>query len=174
MRRFSVKLALAALAVAGVLAAVAAPAPAATPLERRVTALQRTVTAQQRRVRSLEAQVTQLRRQANTTARCPASAMTLPDVCQLALEGVFVAYCSAAITGDAFQTTWQVINQVGNRSVLFQPIQPLNDEEVCGRALRVTRQASVVPPTIAPFQQILARLTGRPLWLWQPLWLRQL
>jgi hypothetical protein len=165
-----VKRALAAVAVLGVLLAGAAPAEAQTPLERKVEALQRRVAAQQRKVRSLETQVARLRRQANTTAACPAASRTLPEVCLLAIEGLFASYCTAAIAGDAFQTTWQVINAVGDESVMLPAIQPLNDQDLCGRGLRVNRQPALVPPTISPFQQMLARLALRPapyvFWPW--------
>jgi hypothetical protein len=69
-----------------------------------------------------------------------------------------------------------VINQVGNKSVMLPSIQPVDDQSLCSRQLRVTRQPSLVPPTIAPFTQVLATL-GRPapfpqppLWLSLPWW----
>jgi hypothetical protein len=125
----------------------------------------------------LKRQVTTLQKQSKTTASCPSSASTLPIVCQLALLGAIVAYCDVAITADAFQTTWQVINQVGNKSVMLPSIQPVDDASLCSRQLRVNRQPTLVPPNISPFTQILAGLQGRtapfpqvPFWLSAQWW----
>ena len=159
------KRALVAVAVAGVLVAGASPAPAATKLERQVAALQRQVT-------SLRKQVTTLRRQVTTTSTCPSTATTLPPVCELALEAAVVAYCDAAITADAFQNTWAVINQIAPSPIFAAPVT-LSDGNLC-QALGVLRQPTLVPPTVSPFQQMLGRLSSRPVsplfirpfWLW--------
>lgn len=148
------KRALVAVAVAGVLVAGASsPAPAATKLERQVAALQRQVT-------SLRKQVTTLKRQVTVTSTCP-NVQTLPAVCELALEAAVVAYCDAAITADAFQNTWTVINQVNGSPIFAAPVS-LSDQNLCQGALSVPRQPTLVPPTIAPFQAMLGRLAGRP------------
>jgi hypothetical protein len=171
-----VKRALAVLVAAGVVVGGAAPAQAATKLERRVAALQRTLTAQKRTIAKLQSDVTKLKKQANRTAACPTSG-TPPVVCQIAVEAAVVAYCDAAVTADAFQNTWAVINQVAGRTIFGPPVA-LSDEGLCA-AIRVTRQQTLVPPTITPFGQILQRLVGRaapfqqPYWLWGPSWITE-
>ena len=152
------KRAIAAVVATVVLVVGAAPASAATPLARKVTTLQRQVTTLQRQVRTLQRQATTLRRQA-----------------QQATEGAGAAIafsaCAVAVTGDAFQNTWAVVNQVANRAVFPAP-QTLDDEGTC-TALRITRQPTQVPPTVAPFSALLQLLSGRaatpyavPWWTW--------
>jgi hypothetical protein len=160
VKRTLVAVASAAILVVGVVGV--APAQGASKIERQVAALQRQVT-------GLKKQVKTLKKQADTTARCPTSASTLPAVCELALEGAIVAYCTAAITGDAFQNTWAVINQVGNKSVLFGPPETLNDQQLCS-VIRVTRQPTLVPPTISPFAQVMAFLARSPAVFPLPFW----
>ncbi len=145
------KRAIAAVIAAVVLVVGAAPASAATPLARKVTTLQR-------QVKTLQRQVTTLRRQAQQANEGAAAAIAF-------------AACSTAVAGDAFQNTWTVINQVANRAIFPAP-QTLNDEGTC-TALRVTRQPTHVPPTIAPFSALLQLLSGRaatpfavPWWMW--------
>jgi hypothetical protein len=157
-----VKTLVVAVVAIAVLFAGAAPAQPATKLQRQVAAMQRQIT-------SLKKQVTTLKKQADTTARCPTNASSLPAVCELALEGAIVAYCTAAITGDALQNTWSVVNQVGDGSVVFGAPQTLNDAGLCS-AIRVTRQPTLVPPTISPFVQVMAFLNRRPATWPQPLW----
>jgi outer membrane murein-binding lipoprotein Lpp len=142
---------LAAVVAAGVLVVGAAPASAATPLSRQVSTLQKQVRTLQRQVRTLRTQA----RNANEGATA----------------ALAFAVCGVAITGDAFQNTWTVINQVANRTIFGAP-QTLDDQGACN-ALRVTRQPTQVPPTIAPFSALLALLGGRvatpfamPWWTW--------
>lgn len=145
-----------ALLAAFVVVVAAAPAQAA-PLDRQVAALQRQVKSLTKQVTSLKKQVTTLKKQANTTAKCTGNSP--PDVCQIAIEGALVAYCDTAITADAFQTTWSAINQHEGQSIFPAPVA-LSDGNFCN-ALRVTRQPTLVPPTITPFSQMLARLSQR-------------
>ena len=127
------KTVLAGVLVAGVLVG-ATPGTAATPLERRVTTLQRQVTTLQKQVKTLQKQARDNR--------------------SIALSALGIGICVTAITGDALQGTWSVINQVAGRTVFAAP-QTLNDRGVCG-ALRVPRQPTLVPPTISPFAALLA------------------
>jgi hypothetical protein len=165
-----VKRTLVAVATVAVLLVAAAPPAGAANLARQVAALQRQVNGLKKQVTTLKKQVTAVKKQASTTAACPSSASTLPAVCEIALEGAVVAYCTAAITGDAFQNTWAVINQVGNGSIMFGARETLDDSGLCS-AVRVTRQPTLVPPTISPFSQMMAFLNrSRPAVFPQPLW----
>lgn len=145
------KRALIALAVAGVVAvgAAPAPAPAATKLDRKMAALQRQVTSLTKQVKSLKTQLT-------ATRNCSGPTSKLPDVCALGILGVQVGLCDTAITADALQNTWETVNQHEGSSV-FPSRQTVDDSSICS-ALRVARQQTLVPPTVAPFQGLLSSL----------------
>jgi hypothetical protein len=152
------KRAFAAVLAAVVLLVGAAPALAATPLSRKVTTLQRQVTTLQRQVRTLQRQATTLRRQTQEAEDLGV------------LSGV-IAFCTAAITADALQNTWEVVNQLSPRTA-FPARQTVNDRGICER-IRIARQPTQVPPTVAPFSALLQLLSGRaatpyavPWWMW--------
>ena len=129
----------AAVAAAVLVGVAAAPAAAATPTQR-IAKLERQVKTLQRQNRTLTNQV--------RTAREGVSA------------AIIFAVCSTAITADAFQATWNVMDQVAQRTI-FGAQQPVSDRAVCSQ-LQVPRPASV-PPTSSPFASLL-RLINQPSW----------
>ena len=116
--------------------ALAAPAPAATPTERK---LLRDVKVLKAQVKALQAQVRSAR--------------------NLALGAVVYAGCSTAVTVDAFQGTWAVIDDVSNKTTQpktwFGPQQPANDFQTC-QSFQVTRTPGQVPPNANVFNALLA------------------
>jgi hypothetical protein len=149
-----VKRAIIALAVIGIVAAGAAPAPAATKVDRKLAALQR-------QVASLTKQVKTLKTQLSVTRKCSEPASKLPNVCGFGILGIEVGLCDTAITADALQNSWETINQHEGSSI-FPSRQSVNDSDICSNDLRVSRQQTLVPPTIAPFQALLnSLLSGR-------------
>ena len=116
----------------------AAPASPATPTQRQVAALQKQVKTLQRQVRTLQTQVR--------------------DARAGALAGQYLGFCIAAVTADALQSTWAVVNQVAGRAVVA-PSPAVNDRGLCSQVFRVQRQSGVVPPTISPFNSLFALLT---------------
>ena len=132
--------ALMAVLVAALALVVVTSTPAATPLQRQVTTLKRQVTTLQRQVRTLQRQT----REATNEA----------------VAGQILGFCVAAITADAFQNTWAVINQAEGRAIFGAP-QTINDRGICSN-IRVPRQPSQVPPTISPFSALFALLGGSP------------
>ncbi len=125
-----------AILVAAVSLVATTSAPAATPLQRQVTTLRRQVTTLQRQVRTLQRQVR--------------------DARDFGIVSGQVAFCLGAITADALQNTWAVINQNEGRPIFGAP-QIVNDRGICS-ALRVPRQPTQVPPTISPFSALFALL----------------
>ena len=130
---------LVALAVAG---ALAAPASAATPTERK---LSRQIKVMQRQVKVLQGQVRTLRRQ-------------MREVQTVSSLGVVFSACSTAATADALQGTWETID--GLNAHLQRPDQypapaavpdPLNSCQL----LEVQRQPGTVPPTTNVFAALL-------------------
>jgi hypothetical protein len=128
-----------ALAVAG---ALAVPASAATPTERRLSAQIKVV---QRQVKVLQGQVRTLRRQ-------------MRDVQIVSSLGVAFSACSAAASADALQGTWETID--GLNAHLGRPDQypapaPIADPLNSCNLLEVQRQPSAVPPTTNVFAALL-------------------
>jgi outer membrane murein-binding lipoprotein Lpp len=123
--------------------ALAAPASAATPSERRLA----------RQVKTLQRQVTTLNRQVRTLQR------QMREVGSIARAGLVYSACFTAATSDAFQGTWETIDQLAT-GVPGQPdrypapaavTDPLNS---C-QDLELQRQASVVPPNTNLFAGLL-------------------
>jgi hypothetical protein len=129
------RLALLPFALAAVFA-LAAPAPAATPTERK---LLRDVKVLKAQVKALQTQVRQAR--------------------NIALGAVVYAGCSTAVTVDAFQGTWAVIDDVSNKTTQpktwFGPQQPANDFQTC-QSFSITRAPTQVPPNATVFNSLLA------------------
>lgn len=117
---------------------LAAPAPAITPTERK---LLRDVKVMKKQIKTLQNQV----RQAQS----------------LAAAAIVYSGCSTAVTVDAFQGTWAVIDDVSNKTTVprtwFGPQQPANDFQTCS-ALRITRAPTQVPPNATIFNSLLALL----------------
>lgn len=128
-----------ALAVAGALAAPAAPA---TPTERKLSAQIKVV---QRQVKVLQGQVKTLRRQ-------------MRDVQIVSSLGVAFSVCNAAATADAFQGTWETIDAINpkvSEPDKYPAPTPIADPLNSCNLLEVQRQPSVVPPTTNVFAALL-------------------
>jgi hypothetical protein len=115
--------------IALVALAVAAPAPAAGPT---VKSLARQIKALQKEVKTLRTQVTQARSAAATS---------------LVYSG-----CTTAVTVDAFQGTWALLDQ--KHGTGFGPQTALSDFQTC-QLLRITRAPAQVPPNTAVFSSLL-------------------
>jgi hypothetical protein len=128
-----------ALAAAAVLAA---PASSATPTERK---LSRQIKTMQRQVKVLQGQVRTLRRQ-------------MRDVQAVSSLAAIFGACNAAATADAFQGTWETIDQVNARAGepdKYPPIAPVADPLNSCQLLEIQRQPSAVPPTTNVFAALL-------------------
>lgn len=129
-----------ALAVAGALAAPAAPA---TPTERK---LSRQIKVMQRQVKVLQGQVRTLRRQ-------------MRDVQIVSSLGVAFTACNAAATADAFQGTWETIDRHAAFNThgvdQYGPQTPIADPLNSCNLLEIQRQPSAVPPTTNVFAALL-------------------
>jgi hypothetical protein len=116
--------------------ALAAPAPAATPTERKLL----------RDVKVLKAQVKTLQKQVR-------------EARNIALGSLVLTGCVTAVTADAFQGTWTVIDDVSNKTTQpktwFGPQQPANDFQTC-QGFNITRAPSAVPPNANVFNSLLA------------------
>jgi hypothetical protein len=135
------------LVAAAVLAAAltsTAGAPAATSpdkLAKQVAAMTKRVTALEKKVKTLETQNRQLSQ---------------------GLDVVFVvSVCSAAITADALQGTWTVIDQIAQptlQKTFFGPQVAVNDPTNACNTIRITR--TPVQANIAPFSALFALLAS--------------
>jgi hypothetical protein len=128
-----------AVAAAG---ALAAPASSATPTDRK---LARQIKVMQRQVKVLQGQVRTLRTQ-------------MREVQGVSLLGVFLGACSAASTADAFQGTWETIDQLG--AAVGQPDKypaqtPVADPLNSCQELEIQRQPTTVPPNTNVFAALL-------------------
>jgi hypothetical protein len=115
--------------------ALATPAPAATPTERKLL----------RDVKVLKAQVKTLQKQVR-------------EARNLALGSIVFSGCVTAVTVDAFQGTWAVIDDVSNKTnqpkTWFGPQQPANDFQTC-QEFNITRAPTQVPPNANVFNSLL-------------------
>jgi hypothetical protein len=109
---------------------VAAPAPAAGPT---VKSLAKQIKALQKEVKTLKAQVTQAR--------------------SVAATALVYGACTTAVTADAFQSTWTLLDQ--KHATGFGPQTPLNDYQTC-QPLRITRAPGQLPANTAVFSSLLA------------------
>lgn len=128
--------ALVALAAAGSLAAPASPA---TPTERK---LSKQIKVMQRQVKVLQGQVATLRRQ-------------MRDVQAVASVGVYFSACVAAATADAFQGTWETIDEIDPTTDRYPPPTAIADPLNSCQLLEIQRQANIVPPTTNVFAGLL-------------------
>ena len=122
--------------------AMAAPASSATPTERK---LSRQIKTMQRQVKVLQGQVRTLRRQ-------------MSDVQAVSSAAVIFSACNAAATIDAFQGTWETIDQVNARAGepdKYPAIAPVADPLNSCQLLEIQRQPSAVPPTTNVFAALL-------------------
>jgi hypothetical protein len=128
--------ALAALAAAG---ALAAPASSATPTNRQ---LSRQIKVMQKQVKVLQGQVKTLRKQ-------------MRDVQGLAAGALVFSACSAAATADAFQGTWETIDEINPSDDRYPAPTPIVDPVNSCQLLEVQRQPNTVPPTTNVFAALL-------------------
>ncbi len=123
--------------------ALAAPAAAATPTERK---LARQIKVMQRQVRLLQGQVRTLQRRLRTTEGLAAGALAF-------------GACNAAATADAFQGTWETIDRHAashGAPDQYPPQSPIADPLNSCSLLEVQRQPGRVPPTTDVFAAMLA------------------
>jgi hypothetical protein len=147
MKRFVV-LAVACLTVALVASGTAsarstALTPAEKSLQRQLNAVTKDVTVLKKQVKVLQKGVT--------------------DAQDLGRAAVYLDVCTAVVTADALQGTWQIIDQIATATqagkTYFGPQTALNDQGLCSSGFGVTR-SQTLPPTIAPFASILGLITG--------------
>jgi outer membrane murein-binding lipoprotein Lpp len=123
--------------------ALAAPASAATPGERRLA----------RQVKTLQRQVTTLNRQVRTLQR------QMRETQSVAAGGIIFAACSSAATADALQGTWETIDRVGAGLATpidqYPPSTAIADPLNSCQGLEVQRQANAVPPRTDVFAALL-------------------
>lgn len=122
--------------------ALAAPTSAATPGERRLA----------RQVKALQRQVTTLNRQVRTLQR------QMREVRSVAAGGVVFGACNAAATADAFQGTWETIDQLAvaiGQPDRYPPPAAVTDPLNSCQTLEIQRQANTVPPTTNVFAALL-------------------
>lgn len=122
--------------------ALAAPASAATPGERRLA----------RQVKTLQRQVTTLNRQVRTLQR------QMREVNSIAAGGIIFSACSAAATADAFQGTWETIDQLAvavAQPEKYSPPTAITDPLNSCQRLEIQRQAN---PAQVPTTNVFAAL----------------
>jgi hypothetical protein len=133
--------------VTGVLAATLALAWAPAAFAAKPTATEKKLMKQ---IAALQKDVKTLKKQVN-------------DATNFGIAGLQLGFCNTAVTADAFQGTWSVIDQIAQGTqagkTYFGAQVPVNDFNICQRALEVPRSQRV-PPTTTPFAQILALLGG--------------
>ena len=124
--------------------ALAAPASAATPTERKLN----------KQVKTLQSQVKKMQKQVKTLQT------QMREVQSVAAGALIYSACLTASTADAFQGTWETIDRVGAKvpppafdqyGTLTAIADPLNS---CQR-LEIQRQPNIVPPTTDVFAALL-------------------
>jgi hypothetical protein len=126
---------IAAIAAGAVALVLAAPAQPAGPTTRQLA----------KQIKVLQKQVKTLKKDVKTADLHAAIALVY-------------AGCSTAVTADALQGTWTVIDQV-NGTPIFGAQVPVNDYTVCS-ALQITRAPTQMPPNISVFNSLLALFSG--------------
>jgi hypothetical protein len=146
MKRFAV-LALVTLVVALVASGTAgartqALTPAEKNLQNQVNALSKKVTTLQKTVKTLNTKV-------NSAGG-------------LAQAAVFLDECSNAVTADALQGTWNVIDQISTATqagkTYFGPQTPVDDKGICG--LFGISRSQVSPPTVGTYTALINLVAG--------------
>jgi hypothetical protein len=125
-----------------VVTALAAPASAATPGERRLA----------RQIKTLQRQVTTLNRQVRTLQR------QVRDARGVAQAGLVYAACHTAATADAFQGTWETIDQVAvaaGQPEKYPAQTAIADPINSCQQLELQRQPNTVPPNTNVFAALL-------------------
>ena len=117
--------------VAAVALVFAAPAQPAAPSNAKLA----------RQIKTLQKQVKTLKKQVKEADGHAALA-------------IVYAGCATAVTADALQGTWAVIDQV-NVDPIFGPQTPVSDNQTCS-VWEITRAPTQVPPNISVFNSLLA------------------
>ena len=66
---------------------------------------------------------------------------------------IVYAGCATAVTADALQGTWAVIDE--NIAPIFGPQTPVNDNQTCS-VWEITRAPTQMPPNISVFNSLMA------------------
>lgn len=111
--------------------------------------------------KNLQRQITALQAQVKTLKKQTAQAQ------DIGAAAVLLTACTDAVTADAFQGTWSVVDQLSAATqagkTYFGAQTPLTatvgGQDVCA-AIQVAR-SQAVPPAVTPYQQLLAALTSR-------------
>jgi hypothetical protein len=144
MKRLVV-LALVSLTVALAATTTAGARTTATPTEKRL----------QKQLGTLTKQVTALTKTVNTLKK------DLDDTANYAFAVFLLSECNSAITADALQGTWTVIDQISVATqagkTYFGPQTPVDDKGVCAGALGVNR-SQVSPPNVDAYKTMLGFL----------------
>ena len=122
---------IAATVMVAVALVLAAPAQSAGPSNKQLA----------RQIKTLQKQVKTLQKQVKTADLHAAIA-------------IVYAGCATAVTADAFEGTWTVIDQV-NGAPIFGPQVAVNDFGVCD-AVQITRAPTQMPPNVSVFNSLLA------------------
>lgn len=118
---------------------LAAPASSATPTERKLSGQ---VKIMQRQVKVLQGQVKTLRKQ-------------MRDVQGLSSGALIFSACTAAATADAFQGTWETIDEINPADDRYAAPTAIADPLNSCQLLEIQRQPNVVPPTTNVFAALL-------------------
>jgi hypothetical protein len=130
-REVEMKRLIAPTVVAAVALVFAAPAQPAAPSNAKLA----------RQIKTLQKQVKTLQKQVKQT--------------QLVAAVSFVyAGCSNAVTADALQGTWRVVDEV-NGAPIFGPQVAVNDFGICA-LIDITRAPTQAPPNVSVFNSLLA------------------
>jgi hypothetical protein len=124
-----------AVVVLAVALVLVAPAQSAAPTNAQ---LARQIKALQKQVKTLQKQTTQAR--------------------LIAIGSLIYTGCSIAVTADAFQGTWTVIDQMPGHT-LFGPQVAVNDFGLCS-SYEITRAPTQMPPNVSVFNSLLALFSG--------------
>jgi hypothetical protein len=147
-----VTLGLAAVALA-VPATEAGAARSANPTAAQFKALQAQVKALQKQVKALQKWVPK-----SCTAK---TCITLPSLSANAAFTYEVEICQQAVISDAFQGTWNVIDQIAQATqsgkTYFGAQSPISDKSACSN-VSFTRSTGV-PPSAAIFNSLVTLLT---------------
>jgi hypothetical protein len=147
MKRFAV-LALVTLVVALVASGTAgARTQALTPAEKamqvQLNVVSKKVTALQKQVKTLNTKVNLVGNYAQAVA--------------------LLVVCSNAVTADALQGTWTIIDQISTATqagkTYFGPQTPVDDKGICSGGFGISR-SQVSPPTVAPYTALINLVAG--------------
>jgi outer membrane murein-binding lipoprotein Lpp len=144
---------LCALVGVAVYATTAWSAAGPTPIEQR---LSRDVNTLKANVSTLKSQVKTLQSQQKTLTK------DLTTVGDVALGSFLFSVCSDEITADAFEGTWQIVDQISAAlqagktyfGVQTPVTATLQGQDICASG-NITR-SQVLPPTVAQYQALLA------------------